>query len=118
MTIFKELLQTETLDIAAPHVTHCGGLGVMKTDAGLCDLYGVSMASRNISSPIGTVAGAHLTAVILNFVAEYHAREVPWWNDMVACTGGNGAIMNCGYTDFPEGSGLGIELAPRSLNNS
>jgi len=99
------------MDIAAPDVNKCGGLGEYVTIAKLCDLYGVPIASHNISSPLGTVAGAHVSAAIPNFVAmEYHARDVPWWNDLVTRTGRSGPILADGQIVVPEGPGLGIEL--------
>jgi L-alanine-DL-glutamate epimerase-like enolase superfamily enzyme len=41
---------------------------------------------------------------------EWHARDVPWWNDMVTRTAGSGPILEDGYIDLPEGPGLGVEL--------
>ena len=108
---FKDLLQEELMDIAAPDVTHCGGIGAMQTIAKQCDNYAIPVAPHNISSPVGTVAGAHLSAAIPNFFAlEYHAREVPWWEEMVARTAGSGPIIEDGYIDIPEGPGLGVEI--------
>jgi L-alanine-DL-glutamate epimerase-like enolase superfamily enzyme len=110
---FKALLDEELLDIAAPDVTHCGGLRVMREVATLCDLHGVPVAPHNVSSPLGTVAGAHVAASIPNHLCmEYHAREIPWWDDMVDRTGGSGPILEDGYVDLPEGPGLGVELDP------
>jgi len=108
---FHTALAEGIMDIAAPDVNKCGGLGEMRKIAVLCDLYGVPIASHNISSPLGTVAGAHLSAAIPNFVAmEYHARDVPWWNDFVTRTGESGPILEDGYVDVPEGPGLGVEI--------
>ncbi len=110
---FNDLAREGALDIAAPDVTKCGGLGELKRIAAVCDLYGVPIASHNITSPVGTVAGAHVSAAIPNFVAmEYHAREVPWWDDLVHRTGERGPVLDSGYVDVPEGPGLGIELDP------
>jgi len=108
---FHEALDAGIMDIAAPDVNKCGGLGEMRTIAKLCDLYGVPIASHNISSPLGTVAGAHLSAAIPNFVAmEYHSRDVPWWNEFATRTAGSGPILEDGYIDVPEGPGLGVEI--------
>ena len=110
---FKNLLREELLDVAAPDVTHCGGLGPMRDIAKLCDLYGVPVSPHNVSSPVGTVAGAHVSASIPNFFCmEYHAREVPWWDDLVSRTGERGPVLEGGYVDVPEGPGLGVELDP------
>jgi L-alanine-DL-glutamate epimerase-like enolase superfamily enzyme len=108
---FNHAAREGMFDIAAPDVNKCGGLGEYVDIATVCDLYGVPVASHNISSPLGTVAGAHVSAAIPNFLCmEWHARDVPWWNDMVTRTGESGSILEDGYIDLPEGPGLGVEL--------
>lgn len=108
---FNTYAREGAMDIAAPDINKCGGLGEMKTIATVCDLYGIPIASHNISSPLGTVAGAHLSSAIPNFVCmEWHARDVPWWDDLVIRTGESGPILEDGYVDVPEGPGLGIEI--------
>jgi len=99
------------MDIAAPDVNKCGGLGEYVDIAMVCDLYGIPIASHNISSPLGTVAGAHVSAAIPNFLCmEWHAREVPWWNDMCERVAGDGPILSDGSIRVPEGPGLGVQL--------
>ena len=110
---FHEALDAGIMDIAAPDINKCGGLGEFRKIAFLCDLYGVPIASHNISSAVGTVAGAHASAAIPNFFAmEWHARDVPWWNELVVRTGESGPILEDGYINVPEGPGLGIEIDP------
>jgi L-alanine-DL-glutamate epimerase-like enolase superfamily enzyme len=108
---FNRAAREGLFDIAAPDVNKCGGLGEYVDIATVCDLYGVPIASHNISSPLGTVAGAHVSAAIPNFVAmEWHSRDVPWWNEMAVRTAGNGPILEDGSVAVPEGPGLGVEL--------
>jgi L-alanine-DL-glutamate epimerase-like enolase superfamily enzyme len=108
---FLDLLDAEAVDVAAPDVTKCGGLWQFRKIATLCDLHGVPVAPHNIASPVGTVAGAHVAAAIPNFFCmEFHARDVPWWNDLVSRTHGSGRILSEGTIDLPEGPGLGIEI--------
>jgi L-alanine-DL-glutamate epimerase-like enolase superfamily enzyme len=108
---FNKYAREGAFDIAAPDVNKCGGLGEMKKITTICDLYGVPIASHNISSPIGTVAGAHVSAATPNFLCmEWHSRDVPWWNDLAVRTGGSGRILEDGYIDVPEGPGLGVEI--------
>ena len=110
---FDEMLRRDGMDIAAPDPNNCGGLRNFRRIAQLCDLRGVPVAAHNITSPVATVAAAHACATIPNSVAlEYHAFDVPWWNDLVARTGENGPILDDGYVDLPEGPGLGIEVDP------
>jgi L-alanine-DL-glutamate epimerase-like enolase superfamily enzyme len=110
---FHDALDAGIMDIAAPDVQKCGGLGAFRDIATLCDLYGVPVAAHNIASPLGTVAGAHLAAAVPNALAmEYHARNVPWWDDFVRRTAGSGPILEDGRVDVPEGPGLGVEIDP------
>lgn len=108
---FHDLLEADAIDIAAPDVNKTGGLADLLRVADLCDLYGVPVVPHNISSPVGTVAGAHAMAAIPNFVAmEFHARDVPWWEDLVERTGETAPIIEDGSVTLPQGPGLGIEL--------
>jgi L-alanine-DL-glutamate epimerase-like enolase superfamily enzyme len=108
---FKQLLDAEGTDLAAPDPHNCGGLRNFRQIATLCDLEGVPIAAHNIQSPVGTVAGAHASASIPNFVAlEYHARDVPFFEDLVERTGESGDVIEDGQVDLPEGPGLGIEI--------
>jgi len=108
---FNRAASEGIMDIAAPDVNKCGGLGEYLDIATVCDLYGVPLASHNISSPLGTVAGAHVSAAIPNFLCmEWHSRDVPWWNEMVERVEGSGPILEDGSIDLPEGPGLGVRL--------
>lgn len=110
---FFELLKHDTLDLAAPDVTECGGLSVFKNIAAVCDVYGVPMAPHNLASPVGTVAGVHAAASIPNFYSlEFRGGDAPWWDDVVVRTGEVGPIFADGRIDLPEGPGLGIEVNP------
>jgi L-alanine-DL-glutamate epimerase-like enolase superfamily enzyme len=110
---YHDLLHGSALDLAAPDVCKCGGLWEFRKIALLCDLHGVPVVAHNIASPLGTVAGVHAAAAVPNFFAmEYHARDVPWWDDLVVRTEGTGPIIEDGSIDLPEGPGLGVEIDP------
>jgi len=67
------------------------------------------MAPHCISSPVGTIASAHVAAAIPNFLAlEWHGMSVPFWNDLVV--GLDKPIIKDGYVAVPNGPGLGVEL--------
>jgi L-alanine-DL-glutamate epimerase-like enolase superfamily enzyme len=108
---FNDLLTEDAMDVAAPDVNRCGGLLQLRRIAVICDMYGVPLAPHNISSPVGTVAGVHACAAMPNVLAmEYHARDVPWWEDLVVRTGESGPVIEDGSVALPEGPGLGIEI--------
>jgi L-alanine-DL-glutamate epimerase-like enolase superfamily enzyme len=110
---FEPYVQAGALDIAAPDVCKCGGLSAFTEIAQLCERHGVAVSPHNVASPVGTVAGAHVGAAVPNlFAVEYHAFEVPWWEDLVDRTGESGGVIENGTIDVPEGPGLGIEIDP------
>jgi L-alanine-DL-glutamate epimerase-like enolase superfamily enzyme len=110
---FKSMLDAEGMDLAAPDLNICDGLTNFRTIARLCELESIPIAAHNIGSPVATVAAAHGAASIPNFIAlEYHAFDVPWWDDLVERTNGSGPIIEDGTIDLPEGPGLGIEINP------
>jgi L-alanine-DL-glutamate epimerase-like enolase superfamily enzyme len=107
---FRSLIQKECLSVVSPDLQKVGGLTEARRIAEYADSHNVGVAPHNISSPIGTMASAHFCAAIPNFLAlEYHASEVPFWDDLVADRSEAGLINN-GYITVPEKSGLGITL--------
>jgi L-alanine-DL-glutamate epimerase-like enolase superfamily enzyme len=107
---FRSLIQKECLSVVSPDLQKVGGLTEARRIAEYADSYNVGVAPHNISSPIGTMASAHFCASIPNFLAlEYHASEVPFWDDLVADRSETGLINN-GYMNVPEKPGLGITL--------
>jgi gluconate/galactonate dehydratase len=105
---FREPLALGAIDVALPDLQKCGGLGEGKRIADLADMYDVPVSPHNISSPIGTMASAHLCAAIANFrTLEWHAMSVPFFDALVK--GGRPIIVD-GHIVLPETPGLGIEL--------
>jgi L-alanine-DL-glutamate epimerase-like enolase superfamily enzyme len=96
------------VDIIQPDVPRVGGLLEAKKVADLADIYYIPMAAHNISSPIGTLAAAHVCAAIRNFaILEFHGQDVPWWNDLVEA---GDLLIQDGYIALPARPGLGITL--------
>jgi len=74
--------------------------------ADLADVYYVPVAMHNVSSPVATVAAAHVGAAIPNALAvEYHSYQLDWWGDLVEET-----VIEDGYIEVPEAPGLGVTL--------
>ena len=90
----------------------CGAIAITLVLLGTLPLwvgntYYINIAPHNVSSPIGTVAAAHVCASIPNFlVIEFHAHDVPWWADLVD---GEPPIRD-GYILLGEGPGHGMTL--------
>jgi L-alanine-DL-glutamate epimerase-like enolase superfamily enzyme len=106
---FRSVLQQQALSIITPDLQKVGGLGEARRIAEFADSYYVALAPHNISSPVGTLASAHFCASIPNFlVLEYHASEVPFWDDLVE--GIPKPIIQDGCIQVPDKPGLGITL--------
>ncbi|WP_331232971.1 mandelate racemase/muconate lactonizing enzyme family protein [Natronorarus salvus] len=105
---FVPFLTAGALDVIAPDIQKCGGLLEFRKIASLADAYGVPVAPHNISTPIGTMGSVHVAATVPNaFALEYHAREVPWWDDLHT---NDEPLITDGTIDVPEAPGLGVDL--------
>jgi L-alanine-DL-glutamate epimerase-like enolase superfamily enzyme len=104
---FRDLIETQAVDFLAPDVPKTGGIAETKKIADMAEAYYQPIVPHNIGSPVATVATAHVGATVPNFVAlEYHAREVPWWEELVA----GDDLIEDGTIEVPDAPGLGIEL--------
>jgi L-alanine-DL-glutamate epimerase-like enolase superfamily enzyme len=106
---FREMLRTHSVGIATPDLQKVGGLAIAVQIAQFADVETIPIAPHNISSPVGTLASAHFCAAIPNFlVLEFHASDVPFWNDLV--DGIPKPIIKDGWIQLPDKPGLGITL--------
>lgn len=106
---FRELLEREAVDILAPDFQKVGGLLEGRRIADMAEVHYLAVAPHNISSPIGTMASAHLCAAIPNFLAlEWHAAEVPFFDDLIKNR--RAPLIEKGYIRVSDKPGLGIEL--------
>ena len=106
---FQEIIAQHALNVVTPDLQKVGGLSVAQSIARFADVHTMPVAPHNISSPVGTLAAAHFCAAIPNFLAlEFHASEVPFWNDLVS--GLAQPIIQNGFISIPEKPGLGVEL--------
>lgn len=106
---FKALLAAGAVDVVMPDLAKCGGLAEGKRIANLAELDYVPFAPHNVSSPIGTVAAAHVCAAVANFtLLEFHAIHLPHWERFVRYAGG--PVVRNGAIELTEAPGLGIGL--------
>jgi L-alanine-DL-glutamate epimerase-like enolase superfamily enzyme len=105
---FERLITEGGLRILAPDVQKIGLWNGRKL-ADLADLHYVNLTFHNISSPLGTMAGVHLSAAVPNVLAlEWHAASVPFFDDLVK--NASGPMIEKGKIAVPDKPGLGIEL--------
>ena len=104
---FRELIEKQAARIIAPDIPKMGGLMEAKKVADWADAYYIPIAPHNVASPVGTVAGAHVSASMSNFlVMEYHAHDVPWWSDVVQ----EATVIKDGFIHLNERPGHGLTL--------
>ncbi|MXR51908.1 mandelate racemase/muconate lactonizing enzyme family protein [Halovenus sp. WSH3] len=102
----RRLIESEAVDILAPDVPKVGGMRETRKIADLANQYYVPVAMHNVSSPVGTVASAHVGAAVPNALAvEYHSYELDWWADLV-----EESVIEDGSITVPERPGLGVTL--------
>lgn len=106
---FRRILNEHALSVATPDLQKVGGLSMARRIADFADGQTIPIAPHNISSPVGTLASAHLCAAIPNFlVLEFHASDVPFWNDLVE--GCPKPIIQNGFIPLTDKPGLGVTL--------
>jgi L-alanine-DL-glutamate epimerase-like enolase superfamily enzyme len=106
---FQEIIAQHALSVVTPDLQKVGGLSVAQDIAQFADIHSMPVAPHNISSPLGTLAAAHFCASVPNFLAlEFHASEVPFWDDLVV--GLPKPLIQGGFIKVPENPGLGITL--------
>jgi L-alanine-DL-glutamate epimerase-like enolase superfamily enzyme len=104
----SELIAARGVDILTPDPTTVGGLAETMRVADRAEEQYMPVSPHNVCSPVGTMACVHLAAAMPNFdVLEFHALEVPWWEDLLVDAA---PIIEDGYITVPEAPGLGIEL--------
>lgn len=104
---YRELIEKQAADVISPDIPKMGGLLEARKVADHADTYYIPIAPHNVSSPIGTVAAAHVCAAIPNFlVLEFHAMDVPWWDDLVT----GGPVIKDGFIHLTDKPGHGLEL--------
>ncbi|RBI60328.1 mandelate racemase/muconate lactonizing enzyme family protein [halophilic archaeon] len=102
----RRLIEEEAVDIIAPDIPKVGGMREGHKIATMADMYYLPVAMHNVSSPIGTIASAHLGAAIPNVLAvEYHSYQLGWWDNLVEET-----VIENGRIDVPPDPGLGLTL--------
>ncbi|MFN4293892.1 MAG: mandelate racemase/muconate lactonizing enzyme family protein [Thermoflexales bacterium] len=105
---FRELLEKQAVDIVMPDLPKCGGLSDGRKIANLAELYYIPFAPHNVSSPIGTMASAHVCASVPNFlVLEWHWNERPYWTTIIK---EKEDIIKDGYIELTDRPGIGVEL--------
>ncbi len=104
---YRDLIEKQAVRIIAPDIPKMGGLLEAKKVADHADTYYIPVAPHNVASPIGTVAAGQVCAAMNNFlVMEFHAADVPWWDDLVE----GEPLIRDGFIHLTESPGHGLTL--------
>lgn len=105
---FLNLFSKKAVDVIMPDLAKAGGIAEGKRIAEMADAHYIPIAPHNVSSPLGMMAACHVMAAVPNFLLlEFHALNIPWWNDL--CEGDHPFVEN-GFMKVSERPGIGVEL--------
>jgi galactonate dehydratase len=105
---FRDLIEQQAVDIIMPDIPKCGGLSECRKIAHMAEIYYMPFAPHNVSSPIGTMASAHVCATVPNFmVLEFHWLHRDYWSTIIQ---EKTDIIQNGYIEMSDRPGIGLEL--------
>ena len=105
---FRDLIEQQAVDIIMPDIPKCGGLSECRKIANMAEIYYMPFAPHNVSSPIGTMASAHVCASVPNFlVLEFHWLHRDFWSTIATDAGD---IIKDGYIELSNRPGIGLDL--------
>jgi len=106
---FKDLIETQAVNVIGPDPEDVGGIAEMKWIAEYADLHGILIAAHGIFDGLfGVAAQVHMGAAMpQNYIAfEYALGRPDWWYDIVE--GLPDPIVKNGFIDVWDKPGLGL----------
>lgn len=105
---FRDLIEQQAVDIIMPDIPKCGGLSECRKIANMAEIYYIPFAPHNVSSPIGTMASAHVCGTVPNFmVLEFHWLHRDYWTTIIQ---EKTDIIQDGFITLSDRPGIGLEL--------
>jgi len=112
---FKDLIETQAVDVVGPDPEDVGGIAELKWIAEYANLHGILVAPHGIFDGLfGLAAEVHLGAACpQNYIGfEYPKGQPDWWYEIV--DGLPNPIVKNGYIDVWDKPGLGVTFNVRS----
>jgi galactonate dehydratase len=106
---FRDLLESQAVEIIQPDVAHCGGIFEMRLIAAQAEAHFVQVAAHNFYGPVALVAALHVAASSPNFLIQelpLPLEETVQQRELLTTP----LRMNEGAVLVPGGPGLGIAL--------
>ncbi len=110
---FKELIETQAVNVIGPDPADVGGIAELKWIAEYAHLHGILMAPHGTGNGVlGLAALIQVCATLpANFIAfEYPTGTDAWWYDIVE--GLPAKIVTDGMIDVVDRPGMGVDLIP------
>ena len=105
---FKPFIVSQACDVFQPDVVKTGGLLESKKISDMADLWNIPVAVHNLSSPVGTMASAHVSATMRNFCGlEFKFERPDWWDEVISH---DKTLYQNGFIELSDKPGLGIEM--------
>jgi len=105
---FRPLIEKQAVSIIGHDSRMTGGLLEFKAIMDMADLYYIPCGPHNMTSPIGTVATAHVCAATKNFIAlEHHFQDFSWWENLIKEPR---PLIDHGYLTLSEKPRIGVEI--------
>ena len=109
---FRPFLEKQTLSIIQPDFSKAGGLMEGLKIAAMAETYNVPVAPHGVCSPLGTLAFAHVGAVIPNFlILEFTHYQNPAYTELCAPV----RLDKEGFLAVPDAPGIGIAINEDAL---
>ncbi len=112
---FKELIETQAVNVVGPDPADVGGIAELKWIAEYAHLHGILMAPHGTGNGVlGLAALVQVCATLpANFIAfEYPTGTDPWWYDIVE--GLPKQIVKDSMIDVTDRPGMGVDLIPEA----
>lgn len=112
---FKDLIETQAVNIVGPDPADVGGIAELKWIAEYAHLHGILMAPHGTGNGVlGLAALIQVCATLpANFIAfEYPVGTDPWWYDIVE--GLPKQIVKNSMIDVIDRPGMGVDLIPEA----
>jgi galactonate dehydratase len=104
---FRDLINSQALDIVQPDICCCGVMLELKKIAAMAEAQYIMVAPHNPMSPLATAVNVHFAASTPNFlILEYHAPVDGAHKDVLK----EPIMVHDGYVDIPTKPGWGVEL--------
>jgi galactonate dehydratase len=110
---FKQVFESDSVDVIQPDVSHAGGITELKKIAAMAEAYDVSMAPHCPLGPIALASCIQIDACSPNAIIQEQSLDIHYneTSDVLDyLTDVSVFEYRDGYVDIPDGPGLGIEI--------